>query len=111
MELSLGVLSFLINIVSWVTGFGTLVVIIIFWFTRKVQFPAKLGVAMRFLLFTLLDLFLFFLIRFIIGGGTYSGSIVNALVSAILSVLIMFIRTERGLAWFKSVLTGQAGIS
>lgn len=111
MNVSLGVLSFLINIISWVTGLGTICMITMFWLTGKIKFPGKLSTALRFLGFTLLDMFLFFLIRFIIGGGTFSGSVVNAMVSAILSLMIMFIRTERGLEWFKTFLTGQAGLN
>lgn len=106
----LGTISLLLNLVSWGTGFGVVIMILYSWVTGKLPIGKKINILIKYLGFTILDIVMFIIVRFLMGGGTYSGSIVNAVVSAGVSLLIMFIRTEKGSAWIVNYLKGSAGL-
>lgn len=92
MGLAIGVGSYLINLYSWVTGLACIVLII----KRKLLFQ-RFGTVLRLLGFTLLDIVLFFLIRFVLAGDGLGIGIISGAVSAIASIVIIVVRTPGGM--------------
>jgi len=86
-----GVVSLAINLFSW---FSAIAVII--WIIYRKQFTEKWAIVLRYFLYGILDGSVFLFLNVIIKGEGYMSTLVNAIVSALFSILVMYLRTGNG---------------